>query len=40
MLSELATVLVRRDDPARFIRSLIEAQQQALAAVVTRLPHP
>jgi hypothetical protein len=36
MLAELATVLVRRDDPARFIRPLTEAQQQALAALVTR----
>jgi transposase len=40
MLSELATVLVRRDDPARFIRPLTEAQQQALAALVTPRPHP
>jgi len=36
MLAELATVLVRRDDLARFLRPLAEAQQQALAALVTR----
>ena len=36
MLAELATVLVRRDDLARFIRPLTDAQQQALAALVTR----
>lgn len=36
MLAELAAVLVRRDDLARFIRVLTNAQQQALAALVTR----
>ena len=36
MLAELAAVLVRRDDLARFIRPLSNAQQQALAALVTR----
>ncbi len=36
MLAELAGVLVRRDDLARFIRVLTHAQQQALAALVTR----
>ncbi|MBX3717184.1 MAG: IS110 family transposase [Burkholderiales bacterium] len=36
MLAELAAVLVRRDDLARFIRPLTNAQQQALAAWVTR----
>jgi transposase len=36
MLAELAGVLVRRDDLARFIRVPTHAQQQALAALVTR----
>jgi transposase len=36
MLAELATVLVRRDDLGRFLRPLADAQQQALAALVTR----
>lgn len=36
MLAELAAVLVGRDDLARFIRPLTNAQQQALAALVTR----
>lgn len=36
MLAELAAVLVRRDDLARFLRPLADAQQQALAALVTR----
>ena len=36
MLAELAGVLVRRDDLARFILPLTSAQQQALAALVTR----
>jgi transposase len=36
LLAELAGVLVRRDDVARFIRPLSDAQQQALAALVTR----
>ena len=35
-LAELAAVLVRRDDLARYLRPLPEAQQQTLAAVVTR----
>jgi transposase len=35
MLAELAAVLVRRDNVARFIRPLTDAQQQALAALVT-----
>lgn len=35
-LAELAAVLVRRDDLARFIRPLTDAEQQALAALVTR----
>jgi transposase len=35
-LAELAAVLVRRDDLARFIRPLADAQQQQLAALVTR----
>jgi len=36
MLAEFAAVLVRRDDLASFIRPLADAQQQALAAMVTR----
>jgi transposase len=36
MLAELASVLVRRDDLARFLRPLPNAQQQVLAALVTR----
>ena len=36
MLAEFATVLVRRDDLASLIRPLTDAQQQALAAMVTR----
>ena len=36
MLAEFAGVLVRRDDLARFIRPLADAQQQALAAMLTR----
>lgn len=36
MLAELAAVLVRRDDLARFLRPLPDVQQQTLAAVVTR----
>jgi transposase len=35
-LAELAAVLVRRDDLVRFLRPLPDAQQQTLAAVVTR----
>src|SRR5690606_3441576 len=35
-LAELAAVLVRREDLARFIRPVPESQQQALAALVTR----
>jgi len=35
-LAELAGVLARRDDLARFIRPLADAQQQQLAALVTR----
>jgi transposase len=35
-LAELAAVLVRRDDLARFIRPLADVQQQHLAALVTR----
>ncbi|MCM2327220.1 MAG: transposase, partial [Lysobacter sp.] len=35
-LAELAAVLVRRDDLMRFLRPLPDAQQQTLAAVVTR----
>jgi transposase len=35
-LAELAAVLVRRDDLARFIRPLAELEQQQLAALVTR----
>ena len=36
MLAELGLVLVGRADVARFIRPLPDAQQQALAALVTR----
>lgn len=36
MLAELAATLARRDDLASFIRPLADAQQQALAAMVTR----
>lgn len=36
MLAEFAAVLVRRDDLATLIRPLADAQQQALAAMVTR----
>lgn len=36
MLAELAAVLVRRDDLGRFLRPLPDAQQQLLAALVTR----
>ena len=36
MLAEFAGVLVRREDLASFIRPLADAQQQALAAMVTR----
>lgn len=36
MLAEFAAVLARRDDLASLIRPLAEAQQQALAAMVTR----
>jgi transposase len=36
MLAEFAAVLVRRDDLVSFIRPLADAQQQALAAMVTR----
>ena len=36
MLAELAAVLVRRDDLARYLRPLPDARQQTLAAVVTR----
>jgi transposase len=36
MLAELAAVLVRRDDLARFLRPLADQQQQWLAALVTR----
>ncbi len=36
MLAELAAVLVRRDDLARYLCPLPDAQQQTLAAVVTR----
>ena len=35
-LAELAGVLARREDLARFIRSLAAVQQQHLAALVTR----
>jgi transposase len=35
-LAELAGVLARRDDLARFIRPLADVQQQQLAALVTR----
>jgi transposase len=36
MLAEFASVLVRRDDLASLIRPVADAQQQALAAMVTR----
>lgn len=36
MLAEFAAVLVRRDDLASILRPLSDAQQQALAAMVTR----
>ena len=36
MLAEFAGVLARRDDLASFIRPLADAQQQAMAAMVTR----
>jgi transposase len=36
VLAELAAVLVRRDDLARFLRPLADEQQQWLAALVTR----
>lgn len=36
MLAELAAVLVRREDLARFLRPLVDEQQQWLAALVTR----
>jgi transposase len=36
MLAEFAAVLVRRDDLASLIRPVADAQQQALAAMVTR----
>ena len=36
MLAEFAATLARRDDLASFIRPLADAQQQALAAMVTR----
>jgi transposase len=36
MLAELAAVLVRRDDLARFLRPLADDRQQWLAALVTR----
>ncbi|MEN5267255.1 transposase [Stenotrophomonas sp. TWI587] len=36
MLAEFAAVLVRRDDLSSFIRPLADAQQQAMAAMVTR----
>ena len=36
MLAEFAATLARRDDLADFIRPLADAQQQALAAMVTR----
>lgn len=36
MLAEFASVLVRRNDLASFIRPLADEQQQALAAMVTR----
>lgn len=35
-LADLAAVLVRRDDLARFIRPLVDEQQHKLAALVTR----
>ncbi|AKO04849.1 IS110 family transposase [Xanthomonas oryzae pv. oryzicola] len=36
MLAEFAAVLLRRDDLARFLRPLVDEQQQWLAALVTR----
>lgn len=36
MLAELASVLLRREDLARFLRPLADVQQQELAALVTR----
>ena len=36
MLAELAAVLVRREDPGRFLRPLTNEQQHWLAALVTR----
>jgi transposase len=36
VLAELAAVLIRRDDLARFLRPLPDPQQQELAALVTR----
>jgi transposase len=36
VLAELAAVLLRREDVARFIRPLADEQQQLLAALVTR----
>jgi len=36
VLAELAAVLLRRDDLARFLRPAVDAQQQWLAALVTR----
>lgn len=36
MLAEFATVLLRREDLARFLRPLVDEQQQWLAALVTR----
>lgn len=36
MLAEFASVLIRRDDLADFIRPLTDVKQQALAALVTR----
>jgi transposase len=36
MLAELAAVLVRRDDLTRFLRPMVDEQQQWLAALVTR----
>jgi transposase len=35
-LADLAAVLIRRDDLARFLRPLVDEQQQQLAALVTR----
>ncbi len=36
MLAELAAVLMRRDDLARFLRPVADERQQWLAALVTR----